>query len=114
MQTLHNLYPQDKIKCTESKKVGMDTNLIHEWIDTVWRPYTKTIRGPMYLIIDKFPPHKVKLVLLLLAGLVTDVDFIPAGYISVTQPVDVVINAPLKNITNATAMHGSWQASTFC
>ena len=59
MRTNPDLYPQVDIKCMVSKKARMDTMLMHEWIDSVWQPYTELIDGLMYLIIDKCPSHEV-------------------------------------------------------
>ena len=71
MRTNRDLYAQVNIKCTVSKKGRMDTTLMHEWINSVWRPYKESIDGPMYLITDKCPSHEAKSVLLSLSELST-------------------------------------------
>ena len=97
MKTNWKLYPQTEILCTVSPKEGMDSKFMLEWIKRVWKPFTLTFPDSFtYLILDRCPCHKTEAVLDAFALLGTIVDFIPAGYMPVAQPIDIGINALFK------------------
>ena len=90
-------YPQTEIYCTVSAKAGMDTEVMLEWIEVVWKPFTLSIGGPAYLILDACPSHKTAPVLMVLFQLKTVIKFIPTGFTLAAQPIDVGVNAPFKH-----------------
>ena len=67
-----------------------------EWIEKVWKPVADKFTMT-YLIIDEFSVHMTTKVKKALADCNTEVDYIPGGYTSKLQCMDVGINKPFKN-----------------
>ena len=67
-----------------------------KWIKTIWEPFTMTQEGHTYLILDCCSCHMTKEVMKEFTWLHTFVDFVPAGYTSVAQPIDVGVNSAFK------------------
>ena len=113
MRTNWELYPQTKILCTVSPKGGMDSKLMLEWIDRVWKPFKLTFPDIFtHLILNRCPCHKTEAVLDAFALLRTVVDFIPAGYTPVAQPIDIGVNAPFKK--SYVKYYTDWFCSSYC
>jgi len=78
-------------------KAWMDEDLMLYWIDKVWKPYANNIPGPTMLILDMFQAHLTAHVQWTLAQCGTIVEYIPGGYTSKLQAMDVGINKPFKD-----------------
>jgi len=79
------------------RKAWMDEDLMLYWIDQVWKPYANSIPGPTLLLLDMFQAHLTTHVQWSLAQCGTTVEFIPGGYTSKLQAMDVGINKPFKD-----------------
>ena len=87
-------YP-DLLEYNVQKEAWMDMELMLCWIEQVWRPWTIG-RGRTYLLLDSFKAHKTTQVLNALTACNTVVNFIPPGYTSKLQTLDVGVNKPFK------------------
>jgi hypothetical protein len=65
------------------------------WIEKVLAPYVRDARKAL-LLVDHFSVHLSSGFVTSVNDLGVDVDFVPAGYTCVLQPVDVGVNAPFK------------------
>lgn len=65
------------------------------WIEKVLAPYVRDAEKA-FLLVDHFSVHLTAQFVNAANDLGVDVDFIPAGYTCVLQPVDVGVNAPFK------------------
>jgi hypothetical protein len=78
----------------------MDEPLCLKWVNEVWVPWAthpiRKRRGLCLLLWDEFKGHMVKSVLTLLSKSNTIVEFIPPGYTSKLQVMDVGLNRPFK------------------
>jgi hypothetical protein len=80
------------------ERAWMDEAQMVRWIKTVWKPFTETREGRItYLLLDECRTHMTGVVKSMLDDCRTEVDFIPGGYTSKLQPMDVGINKPFKN-----------------
>jgi hypothetical protein len=80
------------------ERAWMDEAQMVRWIKTVWKPFTETREGRItYLLLDECRTHMTSVVKSMLDDCRTEVDFIPGGYTSKLQPMDVGINKPFKN-----------------
>jgi hypothetical protein len=80
------------------ERAWMDEVQMVRWIGKVWKPYTETRGGKItYLIMDECRTHMTGVVKRLFEECRTEIDFIPGGYTSKLQPMDVGINKPFKN-----------------
>lgn len=65
------------------------------WIEKVLKPYVVGA-SQSFLLIDHFKVHLCSEFVKAANKLGVDIDYIPAGYTCVLQPVDVGVNAPFK------------------
>jgi len=104
-----NHYPPGLIyQCQD--KAWMDENTMLEWVETVWKPFTEQVKkAPTLLLLDWAPAHVVSSVKAAIASCNTELEFIPKGYTSKCQVLDVGINKPFSDyIRNNVA---EWQVS---
>jgi hypothetical protein len=66
------------------------------WIEKVLAPYVRDTEKA-FLLVDHFSVHLSSQFVNSANDLGVDVDFVPAGYTCVLQPVDVGVNAPFKS-----------------
>ena len=91
-----NGYPSGMAYAVQ-KKAWMDEALMLEWVALVWKPYTKTIKGPTMLIIDEAPSHMTANVRLAIAECGSFLEYVPGGFTSKLQVMDVGLNKPFKD-----------------
>ena len=94
--THKSVYPHD-VECSTQSSAWMDKELMLEWIERFWKPYTMRHNRPTLLLLDKFSAHMCSSVVSALNDLQTEVEFLPPGCTCAVQPVDVGINKPLKD-----------------
>jgi DDE superfamily endonuclease len=100
------------VKYSVQPKAWMDGSKMLEWIDRVWTPHIQqqNPNGVTYLILDECRSHMTKEVKEAFQACNTEVDFVPGGYTSKCQPMDVGINKPFKN--GVTLAFNSWLVGT--
>jgi hypothetical protein len=83
---------------TVQHNAWMDEEGMHEWIEAIWKPFALSPKrkGLCLLMLDEFKAHMVSSVVRKLANLNTIVEFIPPGYTSKCQVMDVGVNRPFK------------------
>jgi DDE superfamily endonuclease len=83
------------------KKAWMDEAKMIDWIERVCAPHIRRQQpaGIMYLLLDKFRTHLTAKVKDTFEKCGTEVDYIPGGYTSKYQMLDVGVNRPFKNNT---------------
>lgn len=89
----------------ENAWMGAETML--SWIATVWEPFVMTRSGMFLLLLDEAKSHMTGEVLTKLGSLRTLVEFIPGGYTSKLQVMDVGLNKSYKVGYNSA--HFKWQ-----
>jgi DDE superfamily endonuclease/Tc5 transposase DNA-binding domain len=72
-----------------------DETVYQKWINAILEPY---VRGndDALLLVDHYKVHMMRKFVTACNDIGVDVDYIPAGYTCVLQPVDVGFNAPFK------------------
>jgi hypothetical protein len=75
------------------------------WIEKILKPYLRDAEKS-FLLVDHFSVHLNSEFVNSVNNLGCDVDFIPAGYTCVLQPVDVGVNATFKK--SIRDYHHSW------
>jgi hypothetical protein len=80
-------------------KAWMEEDKMIDWIDRVWGPYINNQQndGVTYLILDECRTHLTGRVRCAFLTHRTEVDYIPGGYTSKLQMLDVGVNKPFKN-----------------
>jgi len=104
-----NHYPPGLVyQCQE--KAWMDEATMLDWVETVWKPFTESVNSkPTLLLLDWAPAHVVSSVKAAIATCNTELEFVPKGYTSKCQVLDVGINKPFSDyIRNNVA---DWQVS---
>jgi hypothetical protein len=81
---------------TVQEKAWMDEVAMLDWIEQVWRP-TVIDKGPTILILDEFVVHMMASIRTAFAACGTHLEYIPAGYTSRLQVMDVGLNKPFKD-----------------
>lgn len=90
-----------------NEKGWMDTDLVIDWIDSVWRKRPGAGLGlRSMLVLDAFKCHLDQRVKDKLAACHTDLVVIPGGMTSQLQPLDVSINKPVKD--RMRALYSEW------
>ena len=79
------------------KKAWMDSTHMLEWIKYVWKPWTDMKNRPTMLILDEFCGHMTAEVRDAIKKCSTHLEFIPGGYTSKLQVMDVGFNKPFKD-----------------
>ena len=77
------------------KKAWMDEHTMLVWIEQVWKPVAE-VGPPKLLLLDHCTSHMTAKVMKRLGDLRTIVDYVPPGYTSKLQVMDVGINGPFK------------------
>jgi hypothetical protein len=65
------------------------------WIEKVLKPYVQDA-DKAFLLLDHFSAHLTSSFVKAINDLGVDVDYVPAGYTCVLQPVDVGVNANIQ------------------
>jgi DDE superfamily endonuclease len=81
--------------CTQ-KRAWFDEEVANEWIRSVLLPYVAKSPNGSFLLIDHYSVHTMSNFFNRCAEIGTDIDYIPAGYTCVLQPIDVGFNSPFK------------------
>lgn len=102
---IHKEMRAEGICGTVQEKGWFDERVLNEWVEQVLEPYVKD-SDASFLLLDHFKTHLKKQFATKCAILGTDLDFIPAGYTCVLQPVDYGYNAPFKS--RIRAHHENW------
>lgn len=95
-QPAQNGYPEGMFYAVQ-EKAWMNEAKMLEWVEKVWRPFTETKTGMTYLIMDEFSAHKTAAVLAAIRACGTEIEFVPRGYTSQLQVMDVGLNKPFKD-----------------
>ena len=74
----------------------MDGDVWLIWVDKVWKPFCRSKLGATYLLMDEFTVHQTGTALDAVVECGSEIDFIPAGYTSKLQVLDVGLNKPFK------------------
>ena len=75
----------------------MDEERMLQWVNNVWKPYAKSIHGHKLLLIDVCTSHMTHAVHKALTDCKTEAEFIPPGFTSKLQVMDVGLNKPFKD-----------------
>lgn len=92
------------IGCAQDKG-WFDGRVGQIWIEKVLKPYVRDAEKA-FLLIDHFKVHLTSEFVQSVNDLGVDVDYIPAGYTCVLQPVDVGVNATFKKVIRD--FHHKW------
>ena len=88
-------YPGE-MKYATQPHAWMDETHMLDWVERVWKPWAATKQGMTYLLMDKFSAHMTDKVKMAIYACNTEIDFIPGGYTSKLQVMDVGLNKPFK------------------
>ncbi len=77
------------------QKGWFDGRVAQIWIETILKQYLVGSSGS-YLLIDHYTVHLTGNCVKACNDLGTEVDYVPAGYTCVLQPLDVGVNGPFK------------------
>mgnify|MGYP005852193269 CR=1 FL=1 len=76
----------------------MDEVTMLDWVNNVWKPFTQRINGaPSLLLLDWAPAHMMSSVKSAIANCNTELEFVPKGYTSKLQVLDVGVNKPFSD-----------------
>ena len=75
----------------------VDERVFLNWAEKVWSPFCDKTEKNTYLIMDEYRVHLMGSCLNKIQEKGTEIDFIPSGYTSQLQVLDVGINKPFKN-----------------
>lgn len=87
-------YPADCAYVVQERGF-MDAAIMHQWIEKVWSPFCAD-KSSTYLLMDEYPPHMCSSVVRGIQDCGSEVDFVPGGYTSKLQVLDVGVNGPFK------------------
>lgn len=90
------------------EKGWMSSDLMVDWINTVWGRRPGALLFPLLLVVDSFWGHLVEPVRAKLKELHTELAVIPGGLTSMLQPLDVSLNKPFKD--NVRRLYAEWMA----
>ena len=65
---------------------------LHKWLQLAWKERDE----PRLLVLDQYRPHRTADTKSLAESLDTDIAFVPGGCTGIAQPLDVNINALLR------------------
>ena len=85
-------YPES-CSFTVQEKAWVDKVTLLEWVKEVLEPYAKS-KSKVYLLLDEARPHLASATDL--RKVCSELDFIPGGFTSKLQVLDVSVNAPFK------------------
>jgi hypothetical protein len=80
------------------EKGWMDTNLVRDWIKTVWGRRPGGVSRRSLLVLDAFRAHTSDDVKSMLTDYKTNLAVIPGGMTCMLQPLDVSIKKPMKQM----------------
>jgi hypothetical protein len=86
-----------QMKYAVQNKAWMDEFTMLDWVEKVWKPFADSKEGMTYMILDEAASHMTRNVREAIAQCNTEIDFIPGGYTSKLQVLDVGINKPFKD-----------------
>ena len=90
-------YPGD-VELMVQENAWFDEKVMLDWIDRVWkREVAVDPNENYYLLLDTFPTHMTSRVKREFHKCNTEIDYIPGGYTSKLQMLDVGVNKPFKN-----------------
>lgn len=99
-------FPENMVVRVQPKG-WMDTDLMIDWIDSVWRKRPGANLGMRaVLVLDSFRRHVTDRVKEKLAACHTDLVIIPGGMTPQIQPLDVCLNKPIKD--RVCAAYNDW------
>ena len=99
-------YPTGQFYACQTK-AWVDDDVFRDWVHRVWVPFclyqgnsgenvgNQGIEGS-YLIMDEFSVHLRSIATETIRSVGTEIDYIPAGYTSKLQVLDVGVNKPFK------------------
>ena len=85
----------------------MDAATMEKWIRQIWDPWVNRRGNNKLLLLDHCSSHLTAAVLAALGNCKTLVDFVPPGYTSKLQIMDVGVNAPFK--THLRNSYNDWR-----
>lgn len=89
-------YP-DNCTYMVQEKAWFDEEVFIDWIENHWRPFLDLNKIEFaYLLIDECKVHMTARVRDCFVDNKTETDYVPAGYTSKLQPLDVGVNGPFK------------------
>lgn len=92
-----NHYPSGLMFKAQAK-AWMDEVTMLDWVKTVWKPFTQRINGaPSMLLLDWAPAHMMSSVKMAIADCKTELEYVPKGYTSKLQVLDVGVNKPFSD-----------------
>jgi DDE superfamily endonuclease len=89
-------YP-DNIQLAVQESAWFDERIMLDWIEKVWRPFAVTGEKIYYLLLDNCPAHCTFKVKDAFSRCRTEIDYVPRGYTSRLQVMDVGVNKPFKH-----------------
>jgi len=95
-ETHGQAYPHNNIVYAVQPKGWMDGATYQIWVQRVLAPYAAAHNNKIYLLQDMFSVHLHNNSITALNRLGIEVDYIPAGYTPVLQPMDKGIHKPFK------------------
>ena len=95
------------IFCCAQSNAWWDEGVSKKWVNLILQPYIEENNAQLvYLLVDHFRCHLQSTFVNACNKIGVEVDYIPAGYTCVLQPVDVGFNAPLKK--HVKDQHHQW------
>jgi hypothetical protein len=88
-------FPQGNTRQTTQHSAWMDTPVYKDWVREVLCPYFNG--RPGLLLPDNFSAHLTNASINSVNNIGIDIEFIPAGYTAVLQPIDEGVNKPFKD-----------------
>jgi hypothetical protein len=91
-------YPEGMFYTLQTK-AWIDKARMHDWIDTVWSPYTKDTHlggRDAYLLMDEFSVHIMGEINHKINKLGTETEFVPGGYTGCVQVLNKGVRKPFK------------------
>jgi hypothetical protein len=83
---------------TVQPKAWMDEQRMLDWVEKVWKPWTLQFHGkPTILILDEMSAHLCPSVRRAAEACGSLVEYVPRGYTSTLQVMDIGLNKPLKD-----------------
>jgi hypothetical protein len=90
-------YPTE-LGMTVQNRAWLDQETFVDWVSDYWKPFVESNGIEIsYMILDESTVHLTQSVKDALIACGTEFDYIPGGYTSRVQPLDVGINKPFKN-----------------
>jgi DDE superfamily endonuclease len=96
-QQLKEGYPDDVVLAVQ-ENAWFDEEIMLDWIENCWKKHTVEIddKQMYYLILDSFAVHMTSKVREAFSRCNTEIDYVPEGFTSRLQVMDVGVNKPFK------------------